>query len=69
MAGSVSRAELGARIMSGDYSSEVAQDEDVRRLEAAVLHPRVTDLMFWDERNLTPEQVVDEALNYRPIAP
>lgn len=58
---------LVARIMSGDYNSESAQDEDVRRLQQAVPHPRVTDLMFLDERGLTPEQVVDEALSYRPF--
>lgn len=65
------RAELVAlvaRIMSGNYDSESAQDEDVRQLQQAVPHPRVTDLLFWDDRDLTPEQVVDEALAYRPFA-
>ena len=71
MSGLLPRAELVtlvARIMSGDYSSDTALDDDLRRLRAAVVHPGVTDLIFWDERHLTPEQVVDEALAYKPIA-
>ncbi|WP_371495680.1 hypothetical protein OG871_08805 [Kitasatospora sp. NBC_00374] len=31
-------------------------------------HPRVLDLIFLHEPELTAEQVVDEALAYRPIA-
>jgi hypothetical protein len=66
-----SRAELVAlvtRIMSGDYASEADQDEDVRLLEQAVPHPAVTDLMFWKKPELSPDEVVDEVLAFRPFA-
>jgi hypothetical protein len=58
---------LVARIMSGKYSSEADQIEDVRRLERAVPHPAVADLIFWSKPELTPDEVVDEALAYRPF--
>jgi hypothetical protein len=46
-------------------SSDYEVDEAVRSLQAAVPHPRVTDLVFHDDRDLTAEQVVDEVLAYR----
>lgn len=66
----MTRAELVAlvaHVMSG-LGGEEEQDADLRRIEAAVLHPRVAELMFWGARELTAEQVVDEALAYEPIA-
>jgi hypothetical protein len=29
--------------------------------------PRVSDLIFWSEREMTPEEIVDTALGYQPI--
>jgi hypothetical protein len=37
------------------------------RLEKSVPHPEVSDLIFWDDRNLTAEEIVEEALSYQPI--
>jgi hypothetical protein len=34
-------------------------------LERNVPHPAVTDLIFYE--NLTPEEVVDKALSYKPV--
>ncbi len=34
-------------------------------LEKNVPHPEVTDLIYYDD--LTPEEVVDKALSYKPI--
>lgn len=59
---------LVTRIMRDKYRSEAEQDEDVRRLERAVPHPAVTDLMFQSVPELTPDEVVDEALAYKPFA-
>lgn len=43
-------------------------DEWLRELEARVPHPHVSDLIFYPEKeDMTPEQIVDEALTYRPI--
>lgn len=58
--------ELVQRIMNGE-GSEDEQDEWLELLGQQVPHPEVSNLIFWDERELTAEQIVDEALNYRPI--
>ncbi|WP_251022453.1 hypothetical protein [Streptomyces sp. ISL-10] len=46
-------------------------DYYMRLLEVNVLHPAVSDMIFWpsDELHNAPaERIVDEALKYRPIA-
>lgn len=58
-------------LMSGEGTEE-DQDTALKKLKAAVLHPRVADLIFWPrhegfDRALTPEEVVDVALAYRLI--
>ena len=58
-------------LMSG-AGSEEEQDAALKTLESRVLHPRVSGLMFWPshegfDRELSPEEVVDLALAYRPI--
>ncbi|MDO4773077.1 MAG: bacteriocin immunity protein [Bacillota bacterium] len=32
-----------------------------------VPHPEVSDLIYWNEEYLSPEQIVDKALAYKPI--
>ncbi|WP_283809039.1 hypothetical protein [Tumebacillus amylolyticus] len=39
----------------------------IELLERNVLHPEVSDLIFWDKRELKAEEIVDEALAYKPI--
>jgi Colicin immunity protein / pyocin immunity protein len=39
----------------------------IEELERNVHHPEVSDLMFWNEEELTPEKIVDIALAYKPI--
>lgn len=45
------------------------KEEEVNRLidilEMNVPHPAVTNLIYYDD--LTPEQVVDKALSYKPV--
>lgn len=58
-------------LMSADGTDE-EQDAAFKELEARVPHPRVSDLIFWPglegfDRELTPDEVVDVALAYRPI--
>jgi hypothetical protein len=63
----VDRSELVAlvaRLMHGDFASQDEVEDAASSLQAAVPHPRVTDLIFYDDRDLTAEQVVDEALAY-----
>ncbi|MEV0622541.1 bacteriocin immunity protein [Nonomuraea sp. NPDC050404] len=60
-------AEIVRRIMNADPDS----DYYLRLLEANVLHPRVSDLIFWppeESQDATAEEVVEAALRYRAIA-
>jgi len=58
-------------LMSAEGTEE-DQDDALKELEGRVLHPRVSALIFWPreegfDRELTPGEVVDVALAYRPI--
>ncbi|MGW7074648.1 bacteriocin immunity protein [Streptomyces sp. NPDC054866] len=46
---------------------EVEEDALLEELMVSVPHPRVSDLIFYQDPPLTAEQVVDQALAYRPI--
>ena len=37
----------------------------VEKLESGVIDPNISDYIFWDD--LTPEQIADKALSYKPI--
>lgn len=59
-------AEIVRRLMEADPDS----DYYLRLLAANVLHPRVSDLIFWPPEELqdaTAEEIVEAALSYRPI--
>ncbi|WP_329319703.1 bacteriocin immunity protein [Streptomyces sp. NBC_01262] len=59
--------EVVRRILADDPDS----DYYVQVLEANVSHPRVSDLVFHpsdDLQDASAEEIVDEALKYRPIA-
>jgi hypothetical protein len=58
--------ELVRRIMNAEGTEEEL-DHMLDRLEKSVPHPEVSDLIFWDDRNLTAEEIVEEALSYQPI--
>lgn len=64
--------ELVTRLQAGDYASEADADHDAEAFQAAVLHPAALGLVFWPDREFdhepTPDEVVDRALAYRPIA-
>lgn len=46
---------------------EEEEDQLVEELKSSVLHPRITDLIYYNTPKLTAEEVVDRALTYRPI--
>ncbi|MFJ9006522.1 hypothetical protein [Streptomyces canus] len=46
---------------------EEEEDLIVDELKSCVLHPRVTDLIYYSTPALTAEEVVDKALAYRSI--
>ncbi|MFG2567054.1 e9imm peptide [Streptomyces sp. NPDC048567] len=70
----MSRAEAVAlvqRIMDVDDASDDEMTESLARLDRALVCPsgHVSDLIHWPpERELSAEEVVDQALAYRPIA-
>jgi len=46
---------------------EEEEDQIIDELKSCVLHPRVTDLIYYNTPKLTAEEVVERALAYRPI--
>ncbi|KUN07871.1 hypothetical protein AQI96_28700 [Streptomyces canus] len=46
---------------------EEQEDRIVEEMKASVLHPRVTDLIYYHTPKLTAEEVAEKALAYRPI--
>ncbi|MFF7844475.1 e9imm peptide [Streptomyces ossamyceticus] len=69
----MSRAEAVAlvqRIMDADYTSDDEVDGWLHSLDRALACPsgHVSGLIFWPpERELSADEVVDQALAYRPI--
>lgn len=59
--------DLVKKLMNGKFRGDDEGSELMQMLERNVLHPRVSDLIFWDERELTAEEIVEEALAYKPI--
>ncbi|MFF1465882.1 e9imm peptide [Streptomyces sp. NPDC058330] len=70
----MSRAEAVAfvqRIMDADYGSDAEVDVWLNRLDTVLARPsgHVGALIFWPpERELSADEVVDQALAYRAIA-
>jgi len=70
----MTRAEAVAlvqRIMEADYAPDDEVDGWLDRLDRALACPSgyVSDLIFWPpERELSADEVVDQALAYRPTA-
>jgi hypothetical protein len=58
--------EIVRKIMDA-VGSEEEIDSMIQLLEQSVPHPQVSDLIFWNDEELSPEQVVESALNYSPI--
>ncbi|MET8397049.1 e9imm peptide [Streptomyces anthocyanicus] len=70
-AGEMSRAEavvLVQRIMNAEYASDDEVDGWLARLDRALSCPsgHVSDLIFWSPE-LSADEVVDQALAYRPV--
>ncbi|MFD6510566.1 MULTISPECIES: bacteriocin immunity protein [unclassified Bacillus (in: firmicutes)] len=42
-------------------------DEMLEAVERNVPHPEVSDLIYWNDKDLSSEQIVDIALAYKPI--
>lgn len=57
--------KLIERIINAEGTEEI--DLMIKTLEQNVPHPEVSDLIFWNDEDLTPEQILDRALNYKPV--
>ncbi|WP_405059208.1 bacteriocin immunity protein [Kribbella sp. NBC_01505] len=63
--------ELVRNLSTGFYLTEAEGNAALAEFEAAVPHPRASDLIFyWDDEfdhQPTADEVVDKALSYRAI--
>ncbi|MDF1529813.1 MAG: bacteriocin immunity protein [Sedimenticola sp.] len=60
--------ELVRKIMDCEGSEDEINNW-LLELKASVHHPAVSDLIFYPEDDdITPEQVVEEALSYKPMS-
>ena len=57
---------LVRNIMNAE-GTEQELDDMLIEVQQALPYAEVSNLIFWDERDLTPEQIVEEALQARPI--
>lgn len=67
---SLSRLELVQlvrKIAEGECSSESERDKLINLIEANITAPDITSLIFHHNPELTPEEIVDKALSYKPI--
>jgi hypothetical protein len=55
------------RKIANSEGTEEEINEWMEVLRRSVPHPAVSGLIFWPKEPKTPEQIVDEALAYRPI--
>ena len=58
--------ELITRLSEG-HGTEQEDNEWLMLIEANVPAPAVSDLIFYSEPSLSPEEILEEALSYKPI--
>ncbi|WP_246058358.1 hypothetical protein [Paenibacillus illinoisensis] len=47
--------------------TEAELDDMLTELQQLLPYAEISNLIFWDDRDLTPEQIVEEAIAARPI--
>ena len=57
--------ELVNKIIDVEHYSEQEIEDMIVELEKGVIDPNISDYIFWDD--LTPEEIADKALSYKPI--
>ncbi|MGY1462024.1 bacteriocin immunity protein [Bacillus toyonensis] len=65
----LTREEL-INLVNKIVESEGTEEEIDTMIEVVkrnVPHPELSDLIYWNDEDLTPEQIVDIALAYTPI--
>jgi len=56
---------LVCKIMENEYPSEEELNRDIAVLEQNTVDPDATDYIYYDD--LSPEEVVEKILSYKPI--
>ena len=59
--------QLVKKICKGEYSTEEERDAMVELFERSVPDPEAADLIFHHKSELTPEEIVEKALSYKPL--
>lgn len=59
--------QLVRKVAEGECSSESERDKLINIIEANIPAPDITSFIFHHEPELTPEEIVDKALAYKPI--
>ena len=57
--------ELVTKIKNADFRNEEETDNAIAKLKSGVVDPEITDYIFFSE--MTPEEIADKALSYKPI--
>ena len=57
--------DLRNQILDVENHTEDEINRLVDKLKSGVIDPDISDYIFWDD--LTPEQIADKALSYKPI--
>lgn len=57
--------QLVHQLSTGGWGSDEKNEEMARLLEENVPHPEVLDLIFYPEREMTAEEIVDEVFAYQ----
>ena len=57
--------DIVRELYNSEGKTEVEENSLLDLLEKNVPHPEVSDLIYWHD--LTPEEVVDRALAYKPL--
>ena len=59
---------IARRLLTREYATEEERGRLIAAFERALIHPRASDLIFFPSKEgATAEEIVDEALAYRPI--
>jgi hypothetical protein len=59
--------KLVRKIAEGECSSEAQRDKLISIIEENIPAPDITSYIFHHDPELTPEEIVDKALAYKPI--
>ena len=59
--------ELVTKIRNVDFKTEEEGDELIELFEYNIIHPEGYGLIFHHKPRLTPEEIVEKALAYKPI--